>query len=116
MDIGKECKSKGFPAHLFVIVISLSKYGVIEVGLKYHSNGQKLKTDGEQFSIVFGNTLIFHADIFHSLYFQLCGTKCLGSQYQLDIQRNLPPYNPIYDLHSFKSNMAIMISYIYAFI
>ena len=36
MDIGKEHKSKGFPAHLFpfIIVISLSKNGVIKVGSK----------------------------------------------------------------------------------
>ena len=67
MDIGKECISKGFPAHLFpfIIVIGLSKYGAIEVGLKYHSHGQKLRKDGKEFSILFGNILIFHADTFH---------------------------------------------------
>ena len=67
MDIGKECKLKGFPAHLFpfIIAISLSKYGAIEVGLKYHSHGQKLKKDRKKLSISFGNILIFHADTFH---------------------------------------------------
>ena len=67
MDIRKECKSKGFPAHLFpfMIVISSSNYGVIEVGLKYHSHGQKLNKDGEKFPFSFGNILIVHEDTFH---------------------------------------------------
>ena len=67
MDIRKECKLKGFPAHLFlfIIVVSLLNYGVIEVGLKYHSHGQKLKKDGKKISRMFGNTLIFCADMFH---------------------------------------------------
>ena len=39
LDIGKECKLKGFLLHLFpfIIVIGQSNYSVIEVGSKYHS-------------------------------------------------------------------------------
>ena len=53
LDIRKESKLKGFLLHLFpfIIVISLSNYGVIEVGLKYCSHGQMLKKDGQMFSL-----------------------------------------------------------------
>ena len=57
----------GFPVHLFsfIIVISLSNYGVIELSSTYHSHGQMLKKGGKKFSLSVRNIVIFHADTFH---------------------------------------------------
>ena len=118
LDVGKDCKSKGFLAHLFlfITVISLSSYRAIEVGSKYHSPGTILKKDRKKCSLAFGNILISLQIHSTSLYFLLHRMKCLGSPFQLGTQRNLLIYNAVNHIYICMTKTVTNISYIDAFV